>query len=83
VDPIAGLGRLDDVENRKILDSKSDSPFLQPIASRYTDYAIPAVPFLSQLYAYMVFSVHVTRSSVLQFYLVHCCVCEGRGLISL
>jgi hypothetical protein len=35
---------LDDVEKRQFLpyrDSNSDPSFIQPLASRYTDYAIP------------------------------------------
>jgi hypothetical protein len=44
VGPRAGL---DDVENRKFLyeDSNSDLSVVQPVASRYTDYAIPAPIF--------------------------------------
>jgi hypothetical protein len=43
VDPRAGL---DDVEKRNLLtlrDSNSDPPVVQPVASRYTDYAIRAL----------------------------------------
>jgi hypothetical protein len=39
VDLRAGL---DDSEKRKYRDSNSDPSIIQPVASRYTDYAIPA-----------------------------------------
>jgi hypothetical protein len=42
VDPRAGL---DDMEKRKFLpyrDSNSDPSIVQPVGSRYNDYAIPA-----------------------------------------
>jgi hypothetical protein len=67
MDPRAGLDDLEKRNSWPYRDSNSDPSVVQPVASRYTDWAIPAPP-----YHYQVHTNLINPTSTLSTEIIYC-----------